>query len=39
MGRFLIVVPTLALSGPQWYVSLREDFQYVPEKDIAVFFG
>lgn len=36
-GRFVIVVPTLALLD-QWYVSLREDLS-VPDNDIAVFSG
>ena len=35
LGRFVIVVPTLALLD-QWYVSLREDF-LVPADDIASF--
>ena len=37
LGRFVIVVPTLALLD-QWYVSLREDF-LVPADDIAAFSG
>ena len=37
LGRFVIVVPTLALLD-QWYVSLREDF-LVPADAIAVFSG
>ena len=36
-GRFVIVVPTLALLD-QWYVSLREDLA-VPEGDIALYSG
>ena len=36
-GRFVIVVPTLALLD-QWYVSLQEDLR-VPESDIALFSG
>ena len=36
-GRFVIVVPTLALLD-QWYVSLREDFM-VPADEIASFSG
>ena len=36
-GRFVIVVPTLALVD-QWYVSLREDLM-VPDELIAVFSG
>lgn len=36
-GRFVIVVPTLALVD-QWYVSLREDLK-VLEDEIAVFSG
>ena len=36
-GRFVIVVPTLALLD-QWYVSLREDF-LVPADEIATFSG
>ena len=35
LGRFVIVVPTLALLD-QWYVSLREDLR-VPENEIATF--
>ena len=37
LGRFVIVVPTLALLD-QWYVSLREDF-LVPANEIAFFSG
>ena len=37
LGRFVIVVPTLALLD-QWYVSLREDF-LVPASEIAAFSG
>ena len=36
-GRFVIVVPTLALLD-QWYVSLREDLA-VPEDDISLYSG
>ena len=36
-GRFVIVVPTLALLD-QWYVSLREDLM-VPDDSLAVFSG
>ena len=36
-GRFVIVVPTLALLD-QWYVGLREDF-LVPADEIATFSG
>ena len=36
-GRFVIVVPTLALLD-QWYASLREDLS-VPERDIALYSG
>ena len=36
-GRFVIVVPTLALLD-QWYVSLREDLK-VPDDSIASFSG
>ena len=37
LGRFVIVVPTLALLD-QWYVSLREDFLVAPN-EIATFSG
>lgn len=37
IGRFVIVVPTLALVD-QWYVSLLEDLK-VPDESIAVFSG
>ena len=36
-GRFVIVVPTLALLD-QWYVSLREDLA-IPEHEMALFSG
>ena len=36
-GRFLIIVPTLALMD-QWYVSLREDL-HIQDGDIALYSG
>ena len=36
-GRFVIVVPTLALLD-QWYVSLREDLR-VPDNSISIYSG